>query len=246
MTTCANRAHLARITTRLAVDRLRHVRARREVYAGPRRPEPLVTDPGATVEDSAQRAVLAASGSRAVLVVLESRSPLERAVCVPREAFGFPYGEIAATPERQEPTVRQLSGRARRHVAERGPRFGVDPAERRDLTERFPAAASGGDLDALLALLTPDVRLVGDNGGKARAPLRVMESADKAARFLFAAAEQPVAESEFRFLELNGGPALPVLSGSKPDAVLQLDVADGLIPCVYIIRNPGKPTAFAP
>ncbi len=240
------RAYLVRITTRLAVDRLRHVQARREAYVGPWLPEPLVTDYGATVEDTAQRAVLADSVSLAVLVVLESLSPLERAVFVLREAFGFPYGEIAATLERSESAVRQLSGRARRHVAERRPRFDVDPAERRDLTERFLAAASGGDLDALLALLAPDVRLVGDSGGKAKAPLRVMESADKVGRFLFVAAKQPVAESEFRFLELNGGPALLVLSGSKPDAVLQLDVADGLIQCVYIVRNPDKLTAIAP
>ncbi|MGW0550183.1 RNA polymerase sigma-70 factor [Streptomyces altiplanensis] len=240
------RAYLVRITTRLAVDRLRHVQARREAYVGPWLPEPLVTDFGATVEDTAQRAVLADSVSLAVLVVLESLSPLERAVFVLREAFGFPYGEIAATLERSESAVRQLSGRARRHVAERRPRFDVDPAERRDLTERFLAAASGGDLGALLALLAPDVRLVGDSGGKAKAPLRVLESADKVGRFLFAAAKQPVAESEFRFLELNGGPALLVLSGSKPDAVFQLDVADGLIQCVYIVRNPDKLTALAP
>ncbi|MFD5103392.1 RNA polymerase sigma-70 factor [Streptomyces albidochromogenes] len=239
------RPYLVRITTRLAIDRLRHVQARREAYVGPWLPEPLETDFGATVEDTAERAVLADSVSLAVLVVLESLSPLERAVFVLREAFGFPYGEIAATLERSEAAVRQLAGRARRHVGERKPRFDVDPAERRDLTERFLAAASGGDLDALLRLLAPDVRLVGDSGGKAKAPLRVIESADKVGRFLFGAAKQGIPDSEFRFLELNGGPALLVLAGGKPDAVLQLDIADGFIQCVYIVRNPDKLSALA-
>ncbi|MBT2400584.1 RNA polymerase sigma-70 factor [Streptomyces sp. ISL-100] len=239
------RPYLVRITTRLAIDRLRHVQARREAYVGPWLPEPLETDFGATVEDTAERAVLADSVSLAVLVVLESLSPLERAVFVLREAFGFPYGEIAATLERSESAVRQLSGRARRHVEERRPRFDVDPAERRDLTERFLAAASGGDLDALLALLAPDVRLVGDSGGKAKAPLRVIESADKVGRFLFGAARKGIPEGEFRFLEVNGGPALLVLSGGKPDSVFQLDVVDGLIQCVYIVRNPDKLAALA-
>ncbi|WP_308295872.1 sigma-70 family RNA polymerase sigma factor [Streptomyces sp. ISL-96] len=295
------RAYLVRITTRLAIDRLRHVQARREAYVGPWLPEPLETDFGASVEDAAERAVLADSVSLAVLVVLESLSPLERAVFVLREAFGFPYGEIAATLERSESAVRQLAGRARRHVGERRPRFDVDPAERRDLTERFLAAASGGDLDpyfaghpivkinwsrpiaaqsgpqrrsqcrsdpvgfgrrraaaanlfsdprspgldALLALLAPDVRLVGDSGGKAKAPLRVIESADKVGRFLFGAARKGIPEGEFRFLEVNGGPALLVLSGGKPDSVFQLDVVDGLIQCIYIVRNPDKLTALA-
>ncbi|MEV8308299.1 RNA polymerase sigma-70 factor [Streptomyces flavidovirens] len=240
------RPYLVRITTRLAIDRLRHVQAQREAYVGPWLPEPLETDFGPTAEDTAERAVLADSVSLAVLVVLESLSPLERAVFVLREAFGFPYGEIAATLERSESAVRQLSARARRHVAERRPRFDVNPAEQRDLTERFLAAASGGDLDALLSLLAPDVRLVGDSGGKAKAPVRVIESADKVGRFLFGAARRPIPESEFRFVELNGGPALLVLSGGKPDAVFQLDVADGLIQCIYIVRNPDKLASLAP
>ncbi|WP_274555614.1 RNA polymerase sigma-70 factor [Streptomyces spiramyceticus] len=240
------RAYLCRITTRLAIDRLRHVQARREAYVGPWLPEPVVTDFGAAVPDTAERAMLADSVSLAVLVVLESLSPLERAVFVLREAFGFPYAEIAATLDRSESAVRQLAGRARRHVEEGRPRFDVDPAERRDVTERFLAAASGGDLDALLLLLAPDVRLVGDSGGKAKAPLRVMQSADKVGRFLFAVAKQPIVQSEFRFLELNGGPALLILSGGVPDAVFQLDVVDGLVQCVYIVRNPDKIAALAP
>ncbi|MFD9505731.1 RNA polymerase sigma-70 factor [Streptomyces mirabilis] len=234
------RAYLVRIATRLAVDRLRQVRSRNEAYVGPWLPEPYVTDFGDTVPDTAERAVLADSVSLAVLVVLESLSPLERAVFVLREAFGYPYADIAAVLDRGEPAVRQLAGRARKHVEERRPRYEVDPAERRDLTERFLAAAAGGDLEGLMSLLAPDVRLIGDSGGLSKAPLRVIETADKVGRFLYAIAQQGVPDLSYRSLELNGGAALLVLSGDKPDSTLQLDVVDGRIQCIYIVRNPEK------
>ncbi len=234
------RGYLVRVTTRLAVDRLRQVQARREAYVGPWLPEPIATDYGPAVPDTAERAVLADSVSLAVLVVLESLSPLERAVFVLREAFGFPFGEIAVTLDRSEASVRQLASRARRHVDERRPRFTVDPAEQRDLTEKFLAAATGGSIENLLELLAPDVRLVGDSGGKAKAPLRVIETADKVGRFLYAVAHQPLPEVEVRFLEINGRPGALVLSGGRPDTVFSLDVADGRIVAVYLVRNPDK------
>ncbi|WP_028800426.1 RNA polymerase sigma-70 factor [Streptomyces sp. 142MFCol3.1] len=234
------RGYLVRVTTRLAIDRLRQVQSRKEAYVGPWLPEPYVTHFADTVPDSAERAVLADSVSLAVLVVLESLSPLERAVFVLREAFGYPYADIAAVLDREEPAVRQLAGRARRHVDERRPRYEVDPAERRDLTERFLAAAADGDLEGLMAMLAPDVRLVGDSGGRSQAPLRVIESADKVGRFLHGAAKKGVPHVSFRFLEINGGPALVIMSGSKPDSVFQLDVVDGRIQCIYIMRNPEK------
>ncbi|GAA3800211.1 RNA polymerase sigma factor SigJ [Streptomyces phyllanthi] len=236
------RGYLVRITTRLAIDRLRHVRSRKEAYVGPWLPEPYVTDFGATVPDTAERAVLAESVSLAVLVVLESLSPLERAVFVLREAFGYPYADIAAVLDRGEPAVRRLAARARQHVDERRPRYEVDPAERREMTERFLAAAAGGDLEGLMSLLAPDVRLVADSGGLAKAPVRIIDSADKVGRFLHGAARKGVAEASFRFVfvEINAGPALVALSGGKVDTVFQLDVADGRIQCVYIMRNPEK------
>ncbi|ELS51575.1 RNA polymerase sigma-70 factor [Streptomyces viridochromogenes] len=235
------RGYLVRVTTRLAIDRLRQVKARGETYVGPWLPEPYVTDFGDSVPDTAERAVLADSVSLAVLVVLESLSPLERAVFVLREAFGYPYAEIAAMLDRGEAAVRQLAGRARKHVDERRPRYEVDPTQRRDLTERFLAAAGEGDLEGLMSLLAPDVRLVGDSGGKARAPLRVVETADKVGRFLVGAAKKgDVPDLSFRFMELNGGPAVLVLSGDKPDSVFQVDILDGRIQSVYIIRNPDK------
>ncbi|MBX9394417.1 RNA polymerase sigma-70 factor [Streptomyces sp. TRM72054] len=239
------RAYLVRVTTRLALDRLRQIKTRNEAYVGPWLPEPYVTEFGDTAPDTAERVVLADSVSLAVLVVLESLSPLERAVFVLREAFGYPHAEIAAMLDRAEPAVRQLAGRARRHVEERRARYDVDPAQRRDLTERFLAAAADGDLDGLMALLAPDVRLVGDSGGKAKAPLRVLESADHVGRFLIGAARKGIPDMSHRFLELNGGPAVLVLSGDKPDAVFQLDVLDGRVQAVYVIRNPDKLRSLA-
>ncbi|MEV7197636.1 RNA polymerase sigma factor SigJ [Streptomyces sp. NPDC093510] len=241
------RAFLVRVTTRLAIDRLRHLQSRREAYVGPWLPEPCVTEFGPTVPDTAERAVLADSVSLAVLVVLESLSPLERAVFVLREAFGFPFSEIALTLDRSEAAVRQLAGRARKHVDAGRPRYKVDPAERRDLTERFLAAAVEGDLEGLMSLLAPDVRLVGDSGGKAKAPLRVLESADKVGRFLHSVVAKVVGEAgevEVRFIEINGAESLFILVDGKPDNVFQLGVADGRIQDVYIVRNPDKLAAL--
>ncbi|WP_405857058.1 RNA polymerase sigma-70 factor [Streptomyces sp. NBC_01515] len=239
------RAYLVRVTTRLAIDRLRQVKARGEAYVGPWLPEPYVTDFGDTVPDTAERAVLADSVSLAVLVVLESLSPLERAVFVLREAFGYPYADIAAMLDRGEPAVRQLAGRARKHVDERRPRYEVDPAQRRDLTERFLAAAAEGDLAGLMEMLAPDVRLIGDSGGKSKAPLRILETADNVGRFLVAVAGKGIPEMSFRFLELNGGPAVLILSGDTPDSVFQVDVSAGRIRSVYIVRNPDKLRSLA-
>ncbi|MFD3786982.1 RNA polymerase sigma-70 factor [Streptomyces cyaneofuscatus] len=234
------RAFLVRITTRLAIDRLRHLKSRREAYVGPWLPEPVVTDFGPAVPDAAERAVLADSVSLAVLVVLESLSPLERAVFVLREAFGFPYAEIATALDRTEPAVRQLAGRARRHVDERKPRYDVDPGERRDLTERFLAAASGGSIEQLMALLAPDVRLVSDAGGKAKAARRVIETADKVGRFLAAVGREMGPDWHMRVAEFNGGPAVACFVGGKPDTFFQIEVRDGAIQCIYIVRNPDK------
>ncbi|HWU06794.1 MAG TPA: RNA polymerase sigma-70 factor [Streptomyces sp.] len=234
------RAFLVRITTRLAIDRLRHLRSRREAYVGPWLPEPMATDFGQAVPDSAERAVLADSVSLAVLVVLETLSPLERAVFVLREAFGFPYAEIGAVLGRSETAVRQLAGRAKRHVEERKPRYDVDPAVRRDITERFLAAAAGGDLEQMLALLAPDVRLVSDSGGKAKAPRRIIETADKVGRFLLAVMNDQPSGTEVRTLELNGGPALVFSVDGAVETALQAEVRGGVIRCVYVVRNPDK------
>ncbi|GAA2300577.1 RNA polymerase sigma24 factor [Streptomyces caniferus] len=239
------RAFLVRITTRLAIDRLRQVQSRRESYVGPWLPEPLATDIGGTAPDTADRAVFHESVTLAVLVVLESLSPLERAVFVLREAFGYPYAEIAAALDRSEAAIRQLAGRARRHVEEGRPRYEVDQDRQRELTERFLAAAAGDDLAGLLDLLAADARLVGDSGGKAKAPLRIIESADKVARFLVGVAPSAPPGTEVTFLELNGRIALLTHQGGVPDTVIQLGVRDGRIQTVYVVRNPDKLVSLA-
>lgn len=242
------RAYLVRITTRLAIDRLRQVQARHETYVGPWLPEPLATDlHAARVPDSAERVVLAESVSVAVLIVLETLSPLERAVFVLREAFAFPYAEIAATLDRSETAVRQLAGRARRHVEERKPRFEVDPVQQRELTDRFLAAARAGDLKGLLALLAPDVRLVSDAGGKAKAPRRVIESAEKVGRFFIGIiGTEEIPGVGLHFLEINGAAALLVTRGGRPDTAFVLDVADGRIRALYLMANPDKVAHLEP
>ncbi|WSA36230.1 RNA polymerase sigma factor SigJ [Streptomyces sp. NBC_01808] len=237
------RGYLVRITTRLSLDRLRQTQARREAYVGSWLPEPLATDLlGDTPPDSSERALLAESVTLAMLVVMESLSPLERAVFVLREAFGFPYAEIGAMLDRSEDAVRQLAGRARRHVTQRKPRYDVDTAAQRDITERFLEAAAGGDLEGLMALLAPDVDVISDAGGKAKAPRRVIEGADKTARIFLGRAGgiHEVPEPELVFREINGQPGLLLLSKGEPDTVMVPQLRDGLIARVFVIRNPDK------
>ncbi|GAA0911294.1 RNA polymerase sigma-70 factor [Nonomuraea longicatena] len=241
------RAYLTRVTTRLAVDRLRWARSRREAYVGPWLPEPV-----STVPDVADQAVLSDSVELAMLVVLETLSPLERAVFVLREAFGLPFAEIAEVIGRAEPATRQLARRARDHVQERRPRFETDAGERRRITERFLAAAGGGDLADLIALLSADVSLVADGGGKVRAPLRVLHRPEKVARFLAsiataegvrkftASAGVPTEVAEVRIADVNGGPAVVVAHGERVLAALSLVIVAGRIQTVYLIANPEK------
>ena len=242
------RAFLVRVTTRLSIDRLRRVRARRESYVGPWLPEPLLTG-----EDVAEDAALSESISMAMLVVLETLSPLERAVFVLREAFGMPYAEIAEVLERSEPAVRQLSRRAREHVRDGRPRFGTDQRERRLVTERFLEAAAGGDFDALMGVLAPGATLVADGGGRARAPRRPLRGAEKVARFLVAisapektaqfllsVSAEPLPEMEVRLAQVNGGPGIVAASGGAPVTVIMLDVAGGAVKTIYLVANPGK------
>ena len=228
------RAYLIRITTRLALNRLREQKARREQYVGPWLPEPLATDddPEAAVE-------LADSVSMAMLVVLETLSPLERATFVLREVFDLPYDEIADTLGRSEPAVRQLAHRAREHVQARQPRHHVDKARHDEVTMRFMQAAGSGDFDQVVALLAPDAVLISDGGGKKKAALRPIHGADKIARWLFAViAENP--GFEIRMGTLNGEIAYIAYDGEAPDTVAFLKTEGGLINELYLIRNPDK------
>ena len=229
------RAFLVRVTTRLAIDRLRRAKARRESYVGPWLPEPLITD-----RDLAEDVELAESISMAMLIVLETLSPLERAVFVLREAFGMPYSEISEILGRSEVAVRQLARRARNHVRERRPRFEADQAIRLTVTERFLEAAVGGDLDALMEILAPGVTLVGDGGGRARAPRRPIRGVEKVARFLVAISSEPLPEGHLRVAQVNGGPGIVATLEGRPVATVVLDVADGVIQSIHLVANPDK------
>jgi RNA polymerase sigma-70 factor (ECF subfamily) len=235
------RAYLARTVTHIALNKLRSARARREAYVGSWLPEPMLT----TGPDTADRTELAESVSLAMLVVLESLTPEERAVFVLHEVFGFPYAEIAAAIGRTDASVRQLMHRAREHVQARRPRFDVDAGQQREVTERFLAAAGGGDIDELMLVLAPDVVLVSDGGGKAKAPLRPVIGAAKVARFLTAISAQPYmgidrSEMTIEVAEINGGPGILVTTGGRPITAVTTVIAGGRITAIQLVANPDK------
>ena len=240
------KAYLIRIASNLALDRLRSAQVRRESYVGPWLPEPLLTSP-----DVAEDAEMAESVSMAMLVVLETLTPLERAVFVLHEVFGFPFGEIAESLDRSEASVRQLGHRAREHVQARRPRFETGREQRRAATERFLAAALGGDLNQLMAALAPEVMLWTDGGGKVRAALRTISGAAKVARWLVAVSDQTHAGVEprdmrFRQTDLNGLPGIVIDGPAGPITTITVDIDDlGRVIAVHLVANPDKLRALA-
>jgi RNA polymerase sigma factor (sigma-70 family) len=227
------RAYLVRVAMNRALAQRATISRRRETYVGPWLPEPLVgplTDPAEHAE----------SVSMALLVVLETLTPLERAVFVLHEVFGYAHPEIAEILGRSPTAVRQLAHRAREHVQARRPRYEPDPRVRQQVTERFLAAALGGDLEALLDVLAPDVTLWGDGGGRAAAGLRPIHGREKVARLL--AALGPEAGLEVAYRRVNGDPSVVLLAGGTPYAVVVLDFApDGDQVCgIYAVANPDK------
>jgi RNA polymerase sigma-70 factor (TIGR02957 family) len=234
------RAYLVRTASRLALDRLTSARARREAYVGPWLPEPLLTDDDTRGPEEA--AELGEQLSLALLVVLETLSPVERAVFVLREAFGLSFAEVAAVLGRSEAAVRQQAHRAREHVQARRPRFATDRRTQREVTERFVAAATGGDVEALVALLAPDIVLVSDGGGRARAALRPIDGVDKVSRFVLATAATGLDLPGLRVdvVDVNGLPGIVVWSGDEPFLAMSLTVADGRVEQVFVVRNPDK------
>ncbi|WP_448626910.1 RNA polymerase sigma-70 factor [Geodermatophilus sp. URMC 64] len=237
------RAYLVRIVTRLALDRLRSARAQRETYVGPWLPEPLLTG---TDPDPAEAAELGEEVSLAVLVVLETLSPVERAVFVLREVFGMSWAEVAGVLDRSEAAVRQLGHRAREHVQARRPRFDTDRRKTREVTERLLAAAVGGDVESLLAAMSPGVVLVSDGGGKVSAARRPIVGADKVARFLAGVGPQ-AADLGLRigFADINGAPAVVAWTDAGPYMALQLVLVDGLVDRVFFMGNPDKLAGIA-
>jgi RNA polymerase sigma-70 factor (TIGR02957 family) len=227
------RAYLVRIVTRQALNRMRTLARRREEYVGEWLPEPLPTGP-----DVAEDAELAESVSIAMLTVLESLAPAERAVFVLREVFDVSYAEIAAAVDKTPAAVRQIAHRAREHVAARRPRVRVDRAEHQRVVDRFLTAVGSGDIQALLDVLAPEVVLVADGGGEVAAFRRPVEGRDQVATLL----------SRFRALSpdavvgttwLNGAPAVRIDLAGEPDTAVSLVVEDR-ITRIYAIRNPHK------
>jgi RNA polymerase sigma-70 factor (ECF subfamily) len=235
----STKAFLSAVVTRVSIDVLRSARVRRETYVGQWFPEPLLTDPYA---DPARSAELADSLSMAALLLLERLTPLERAVFVLREVFGFGFSEVSAAVGRSEAACRQLAVRARRHMEVGRPRFEADHREREELTARFFDALRDGDVDGVRELLAADVQMVGDGGGKAPALPRSVMGADNVARVLasiFPLLAKIDARVEQR--EVNGEPGAIVRDrDGKVVGTLTLDVLDGQIQTIRALVNPDK------
>ncbi|MEE4419146.1 MULTISPECIES: RNA polymerase sigma-70 factor [Streptomyces] len=235
------KAYLTRIVSNLALERLRSTRHKRETYVGPWLPEPILT-----VGDTADSVTAAESVSMAMLVVLETLSPLERAVFVLKEVFGFSHAEIAEAVERSEAAVRQAAHRAREHVQARRPRFAADRSRQREVTEKFFAAATGGDINTLMELLSPDVTLWTDGGGKVRQALRPVVGAHTVASWFAAIGTvtyQGIAPDDMHaeLVEINGGPGLMFSGPDRVIATVTFDIdADGRITTLHNVANPDK------
>ena len=233
------KAFLSAVVTRVSIDVLRSARVRREAYVGQWFPEPLVADPYSDPERSAE---LADSVSMAALLLLERLTPLERAVFVLREVFGFGFGEVADAVGRSEAACRQLAVRARRHMDLGRPRFAADRREREELAARFFDALRDGDVDDLRALLAADVQMVGDGGGKAPAFARSVVGADRVARVL--AAVYPVLlriDARLEPCRVNGQPGAVLRDRDGQVAgTVTLDVLDGRIQTIRSVVNPDK------
>ena len=240
------RAFVATVTTRLAIDELRSARARRERYVGEWLPEPILTDEH---EDPARQAEMADSLSVAMLVLLESLSPEQRAVLLLHDVFDYGYEEIAPIVGKNEDNVRQLATRARRHLEQRRPRFQTSHEQRDELARRFFAAARAGDLVGLEALLAHDVVLTGDGGGKVPALARSLRGRSRVARTLLDWVRRfaRIPSASMRPVEVNAGPGGLLLDGEdRLIGVWALDIAGGEIQGVRSIVNPDKLAHLGP
>ena len=240
------KAYLARIVSNLAVERLRSTRRQRETYVGPWLPEPILTQ-----ADAAEDVAAAESVSLAMLVVLETLSPLERAVFVLKEVFDFSYPEIAEAVDRSEPAVRQAAHRARSHIQARRPRFETDRAKKRAVTEWFFAASTGGDINELMDLLAPEVTLWTDGGGKVRQAMRPIIGAPNVARWLAGTVQRPyegveIADMTAEVVDINGGPGIVIRGAGRIIATLTVDLdANGKIETIHNVANPDELHAIA-
>ena len=240
------KAYLSAVTTRLSIDHLKSARVRREQYFGQWLPEPLLTDDSAP--DAAAHAETADSLSTAFLVLLESLSPVERAVFLLREVFDYGYGEIAGIVQRSEENCRQLYVRARRHIDEGRPRFEASRKQRDELVERFFAAAERGDLAALEEMLAADVVVYGDGGGKAPSWPQPIVGRERVAKLIAGTLEQAREVGVTRrAVHINGQPGVMfVYDEERIGAVMSVDVAEGLVQAIRGITNPDKLAHLGP
>ncbi|MBF4479791.1 RNA polymerase sigma-70 factor, ECF subfamily [Rhodococcus rhodochrous J3] len=229
------RAYAAQIVTRQALNSLRSAQRRREDYVGPWLPEPILTSP-----DAADEVELAESVSTAMLLVLETLTPVERTVFVMREVFGFEYRRIAETVDRTESAVRQIAHRAREHVHAGQRRFTPAGDETERVVAAFLTAATTGDLDGLLSLLAPDVRYLADGGGKVNAARVPVFGSAKVARLFLGLVRHPLPDMIIEPAVVNSMPGFLVYSAGVLDMVLHLEIDDHLITGVYVVRNPDK------
>ncbi|WP_329255103.1 RNA polymerase sigma-70 factor [Actinoallomurus sp. NBC_01490] len=234
------RAYLVRVTTRQALTRMRTLRRRKETYVGPWLPEPLLTAP-----DVADDVELVDSISMAMLLVLETLTPTERAVFVLREVFELEYDEIAEGVGKSPAAVRQTAHRARAHVAARRPRDVVSPAETRAALQAFQRAVETGDLQSLLDILAPDVVALSDGGGIKQAVRRPVVGARKVARLLAAGLDLVGAQISLEPVRINGAPGLVLRLGGEIDGVMAVRVEGGLVTGLYFMRNPEKLSGMA-
>ncbi|UGT41288.1 RNA polymerase sigma-70 factor [Nocardia yamanashiensis] len=235
------KSYLVRTVTNLALNRLTSARATRETYIGPWLPEPLIT-----AADAAQETEMADTVSTAMLVVLETLAPVERAVFVLREVFGYSHAEIAGFLDRPEATVRQISHRARNHVHSRRPRFDTDPEARSEITEKFMAACHGGDLNALMQLLAPEVTLWNDGGGIVTAARRPLHGPDHVARWILGVLAKPVSTGfGLETAVVNGELSILFTLGDYRGGALTFDLVDGRMENIRFQVNPQKLAGLA-
>ena len=235
------KAYLAQLVTRQSLNTLRAAARRREQYVGPWLPEPLLLEGSLQGGDASADVVLAESVSMAMMVVLETLSPDERAVFVLREVFGFDYDEIASAVGKSTDAARQVAHRAREHVRARRRRFQpVDPQQSLELTAQFFAAASTGDVDQLVSMLAPDVVWTADSDGKVSAARRPVSGADNVARLVIGLVRLGGPEARIEPASYNGEPALNLYLGDSFEGVVMVEVVDGKIANFYAVRNPEK------
>jgi RNA polymerase sigma-70 factor (ECF subfamily) len=231
------KAYLSTIVTRLSIDHLRSAQKQREEYIGPWLPEPILTTENTAMTDTLE---LTESLSMAFLVLLESLSPIERAVYLLREVFGYEYGEIERIVGKSQANCRQIARRAKEHIAAKRPRFDATREQQEEVTRRFIVACMSGDLQALLSVLAPDVVFQADSGGKVSAARKPIYGAEKVARAVLGILKLLPSDANVELASVNAQPAIIGYTEGRPFYVTVLDIAEGHIQGIYNVLNPDK------